>query len=380
MRIEEAKARLQQAGLWPNPELELDGRFDNAFSQDGEHSISVGVNQPFSVSGRLGAQKGVARVEIEHTRAEVTDLERRLVGDVRRTFAELFAVEEQLKLQTLLAGLNDELLTATKTALASGQVSEKDVNAIQIALQQARQRGQTLDTQRRSRLLELNRLMGLPADHEFVAAGKLEFQALPDLTGFTLEKALAQRPDFVAARLDVDTAKAGQRLAKSERFEDWHIGAAYEQEKTVVDGAPPQSAGQFIGLKLTIPLPVFDRKQGRIRETVASEDRAQKSVEALQLQIGAELADARQRVKSLASLLESYTPDILEKAEANVKLVEDGYRQGLSGIVEVIQSRQQFAELKSSYIDTLKDYQQAIIDLEIASGIFPSKLKEEKKP
>ena len=85
-------------------------------------------------------------------------------------------------------------------------------------------------------------------------------------------------------------------------------------------------------------------------------------------------------MKSLASLLESYTPDILEKAEANVKLVEDGYRQGLSGIVEVIQSRQQFAELKSSYIDTLKDYQQAIIDLEIASGIFPSKLKEEKKP
>ena len=56
-------------------------------------------------------------------------------------------------------------------------------------------------------------------------------------------------------------------------------------------------------------------------------------------------------------------------------LVEDGYRQGLTSIVEVIQSRQQFAELKSSYIDTLAEYQRAVIDLEIAAGIFPGTIK-----
>ncbi|MBI4530410.1 MAG: hypothetical protein HY709_02710, partial [Candidatus Latescibacteria bacterium] len=39
---------------------------------------------------------------------------------------------------------------------------------------------------------------------------------------------------------------------------------------------------------------------------------------------------------------------------------------------EVIQSRQQFAELTSSYIDTLREYRLALIDLEIAVGIFPS--------
>ena len=51
----------------------------------------------------------------------------------------------------------------------------------------------------------------------------------------------------------------------------------------------------------------------------------------------------------------------------------------ITSIVEVMQSRQQFAELKSSYIETLKDYQQAVIDLEIASGIFPSKLSDGEK-
>ena len=143
----------------------------------------------------------------------------------------------------------------------------------------------------------------------------------------------------------------------------------------MVGGAPSQGVDQFVDLKLSIPLPLFDRKQGRILETLALEDRAQKTAEALKLQIAQELADALNRVKTLAPLLESYAPGILKRAESNVKLVEDGYRQGLTSIVEVIQSRQQFTELKSSYIDTLAEYQRAVIDMEIAAGIFPGTIK-----
>lgn len=375
VRVEEAKARLQQAGLWPNPELELAGRFDNAFNNEGEHTAGASVNQPFSVSGRIGAQKSVAQVEIDRTRAEVADLERRTAGEVRTEFAELFAVEEQTKLQTFLIGLNEELLTATQAALERGQVSEKDVNAILIARQQAEQRLKLLETQRRSRLLQLNKLMGQPPQHEFIAVGELKLQPLPDPSAFALEKALQRRPDYAAAQLDVTLARSEQGLTKAERFEDWRIGAGYEREQTVVDGAPPQPEEQFVGLKLTIPLPLFDHKQGRIRETLAMEDRAQKTVEALRLQIDQELADALNRVKTFAPLLESYQGGPLKRAEDNVKLVEEGYRKGLTGIVEVIQSRQQFNELKASYIDTLRDYQLALVDLDIAASVFPSKEK-----
>ncbi|MBI5942735.1 MAG: TolC family protein [Chloroflexi bacterium] len=375
MRIEEAKARLVQAGLLPNPELGIAGRFDSAFRNEGEHTFGFDLTQPFSVSGRIGGQKGVASVDIERTLAEVANLERRVVGEVRREFTELFTAEEQIKLQEFLIGLNEELLTAMKAAMVRGQVSEKDVNTIRIALQQARQRQRVLETQRRSRLLELNKLLGKQAEFDFIAVGKLEVQALPELSEFVPAKALDRRPDYVGAQLDVDLARSEQRLTKAERFEDWRIGMGYERDQSVVDGAPSQGVDQFVGLKLSIPLPLFDRKQGRILETLALEDRAQKSAEALKLQIEQELADALNRMKTLASLLESYEPGILKRAESNVKLVEDGYRQGLTNIVEVIQCRQQFAELKSSYIDTLAEYQRAVIDLEIAAGIFPCTIK-----
>src|SRR3972149_9554811 len=58
MRIEEAKARLVQAGLLPNPELEIAGKFDSAFRNEGEHTFGFGLAQPFSVSGGVGGREG----------------------------------------------------------------------------------------------------------------------------------------------------------------------------------------------------------------------------------------------------------------------------------------------------------------------------------
>ncbi len=373
VRVEEVRARLQQASLWPNPEIDIQGRSDDAFNNHGEYGVSARLNQPFSVSGRIGAGRAVAQVEIDRAVAALADRERLIIRDVRRAFTELLALEQQISLQKFLVGLNEDLLEAVNGALKAAQVSEKDVNAVRITLMQARQRKTLLDTQRRSRVLELNRLMGRSPDLGFTPAGDLAV-LLPtnNIPSLTLESALKKRPDYAAVQLDISAARAEERLAKAERFEDWRVGVGYEQEKTVVDGAPPQGVSRFVAVGLTIPLPLFDRKQGRIRETIAAQSRAEQSVEALRLQIKQELADARNRIETLAPLLDAYAAGILKQAEENVKLVENGYRQGQVGIVEVIQTRQQFAELKSGYIDTMREYQLAVIDLDIAAGVFPS--------
>lgn len=373
IRIEEANARLLQAGLLPNPELELEGKFDIDFNAESKNTFSVGIVQPFSIGGRIAAQKDVARVGIERAIAEAADLERRLAGDLRRTFTELFAINEQIKLQEFLISLNEELLRATKAALSRGMVSEKDVNATLIALQQTLHKKKILESDLRSRLMELNKLMGRPAEFDFIAEGLLELRALPELSSLLLEKVLKRRPDYISARLEVAHAFNEQRLAKAEQFDSWRIGVNYEREH----GSQDNGIDQFIVLKLSIPLPLFDKKQGRILETLAKKEHAQKRADALKFQISHELGDALKRAKTLATLLESYSPDILKRAEGNLKLVENGYRRGLTGITEVIQSRRQFTELKSSYIEMLAGYQRAIIDIEIAAGIFPgiTKLK-----
>ncbi len=372
-QVEEARGRLVQAGLFPNPALETDFSSDFAFSNEGERAFSTGIFQPLSLSGRIGAQKKVARVDIKRTLADIADLERGLVRDVRQAFIEILAMDEQIKLQDTLISLNNELTKGIETGIKEGLASERDLNAVSIALQQARQEKEVLIAQRKSNILRLNRLLGKPPTFSFLPQGKLEYEAVKDLANYGIETAYAQRSDLRFAELNIELAKADLGLAKALRFEDITLGLAYQRDRTILDipdGSIPNT-DNLIALKLTVPLPFFDRKQGLISEARARETRAERSVEALKFQISEEVIDALNRVTALSALLETYQSGILKTAEDNVKLVEGGYKEGLAGIADVIQSRQQFATLKSSYINTVQDYQIALIDLQIATGNYP---------
>jgi outer membrane protein, heavy metal efflux system len=374
IQVEEARGRLTQAGLFPNPSLESNFSFDSLFANEGERTFSTGISQPIPLSGRIGAQKRMARVDIKRTFADLADTERKLVRDVRRDFIEILAIDEQIKLQDTLINLNSDLTKAIKAGIKEGLASEKDLNAISISLQQAKLEKEVLISQRKSKVLELNRLLGMPLAFSFLLKGNLEYEPIKGLTSYSVEKAYAQRPDLRFAELGIKLAGADLALAKALRFEDITVGISYQRDRTILDipeGNIPNT-DNLIGFKLTIPLPFFNRNQGRIAEARARERRAEESVEALKLEINQEVSDALNRVNTLSALLRTYRSGILKTAEDNIRLVEGGYKQGLAGIAEVIQSRQQFATLKSSYINTVRDYQIALNDLQIATGIYPS--------
>ncbi|MFB3147887.1 MAG: TolC family protein [Thermodesulfobacteriota bacterium] len=380
IQIEEARGRLKQAGLYPNPELESDFGIDTIFANDGERSFSIGINQPIPLSGRIGAQKKVASVDIKRTHADLTNIQRILARDVRLSFIELLTIEKQLKLQETLINLNSELLKGIDMGIKEGLASQQDLNAVAIALQQARQEKEVLIAQRKSNILKINNLIGKQPTFNFIPQGELAYEAVNDLNNYNIETAFAQRPDLKFAKLDVELAEADLKLAKALRFEDIKAGVFYGNDRLVLDSPVGRltDSDQLIGFKVTVPLPIFDRKQGLVAEAQAREKRAEENVEALKLTISQEVSDALNRVTTLSDLLETYQTGILKTAEDNVILVEDGFKQGLVAIVDVIQSRQQFAALTSSYINTVRNYYVSLNDLQISTGKYQTSIISNK--
>jgi len=376
IQVEEAEGRLKQAGLFPNPSLESDFSFDYVFSNQGERNFTAGIFQPLSLSGRIGSQKRVASVDVKRTIADIANLERLLVSDVRTTYITILAIAGQLKLEDTLINLNTELIKGVEAGIKEGLASEKDLNAVAIALQQARQEKDVLIAQKKSEILQINKLLGKPPTFDFLLQEKLEYHQTKELTEYSIEKAFAKRPDLRFTELNIDLARAEVKLAKAKRFEDILAGIFYVNDRLVLDTGQNELADtdNLLGIRLIIPLPFFDRKQGVIAEARARERRAEESVESLKLAIGQEVDDALNRVTTLSALLDTYQSGILKTAENNVKIVEDGFRQGLVGIADVIQSRQQFSTLTSSYINTVRDYQIAVSDLQIATGDYPTTL------
>ncbi len=372
--VDGARARLQQAGLGPNPRLELAGRNDTLFSNDGEYAVSVGFSQEFPIAGRLARQQDVARVDVALALAEIAQAERTLAGNIAAAYYRLLVLDRQVGAQDRLIGVDDALLSVTRNRLHAAEVAETDVTTAQLELRRASEQRALLQTQRATQRAELNQLLGRAGDAALTIDDTLPTpDALPDAAALQ-RQALAARPDLRTAYLNADRARAEQALARAERWEDWTVGVGVEQDRLVLDGAPPQQASRAIGVSLSIPLPLRNNRQGRIAEALAAGAQAHANVQALSFSIANEIARRYAEVTRLAQSLADYQRDLLPGAAHNVALVQQAYRQGLAPIFTVIQSQRQQAEVMQANLDVLDRYLQGLAALHTAAATYTQHL------
>lgn len=372
----QARARLQQAGLPPNPRLDIAARNAPIFRNGDGYTASIGLSQQFPVAGRIARQKDVARVDVALAVAEIRQAELKLAGDVAAGFYRLQALNRQIETRERLIDVDRKLVAATRGRFKAAEVSELDVNAAQLDLQRLSQERALLHSQRATQLAQLNQLLGR------AAAQPLELDdappradALPSLAEQQRE-ALALRPDLRFAQLNAERARADQALARAQRWEDWTVGAGLVQDRLAIDGGPLQGTSRTIGLSLSIPLPLLNGNQGRIAEAAAAADQASARIEALKLGIGNEVASAYAEAERLREVIAQYQRSMLPVSERNVRLAQQGYGQGLVSIVEVVQAQRQQGELNVAYLNTLDQYLQAWSRLRTASGAYLEYLEQ----
>jgi cobalt-zinc-cadmium efflux system outer membrane protein len=374
--VDQARARVEQAGLRPNPQLELAANSDRPFHNQGAYSASIGVSQALPMGGRLDRQRDLARVDVALAQAQLQQAALKLAGDVAAGLYRVQALDEQIRLRDQLMGYDQQLVSVTHNRFKAAEVSELDVNAARLDLQRLSQERTALQTQRTTLLAQLNQLLGRDAAQPVEVAGAApEGAPLAGLDALQ-QAALQARPDLREAELGVDRARADHALARAERREDWTVGVGIEQGRSVVEGAPPQGSDRTVGITLSIPLPLSNRNQGRIAETTSAIDQARARVAALRMGIRNEVAADRVEVQRLQASLDSYAHDMLPLSERNVQLAQKGYRQGLVPIVDVIQAQRQLGELNAAWLDAKDRYRQALARLDTATGAYLEDLKE----
>ncbi len=365
-----ANARLLQAGLRANPSLNVATRSDFAFGNEGEYGNAVGISQSFPITGRLARQKDVARVDIALAEAEVTESERRLAGDIATDVYHVLIIDQQIASRKSLIGIQSVLAKTTRERFKAAEVSELDVNTAQLDLQRLIQERVLLESEHESLLLSLNTRLGRVANSALVIDESLpKLNPLPNLLELQ-NKALTLRPDLHTAMLNADRAQAEKALAKSLRWEDWTVGLEFSQDKQVITGAPPQGSSRAIGISISIPLPYFNKGQGLLAEANATHDQAIARIEAMRFSIAAEVASAYAEASRLQAALSQYDKSMLPVSASNVRLAQQGYREGLVPVFEVMQAQRQQADLNSAYLATLDQFTQALVRLHTAVGDY----------
>lgn len=368
--VEEAEGRQQQAGSMPNPRLELSNTSNSFLSNGGEYSREIGLSQDIPVGGRLGAQEDVADTGLKLAIANLRQTEATLAGQVAASYYRLLVLKRQITTRDALVAVDQKLLDVTTARMSAGEVSPLDVSTAELETERLKEQQVLLQNQYDQELAKLNQLLGQPARTPLVLADTLPADNALENLGDLQQQAFHERADLQAVRFEGAQAQAEVALARSERWEDWTVGVSSGQSRLDVTGAPPQATEHEIGVKLSIPLPLWNRNKGNVAAALSSGRQADANVAALKLQIENEVATAFIQLQRLSEVTARYRDRLLPLSEKSIALAQQGYNQGQVSIVEVVTAERQHSEVEIAYLDSLDQYLQAYAALNQAIGAY----------
>jgi outer membrane protein TolC len=360
--IEQARGRLAQSGRRAAPELEAEFRPNLADSS--EFGVGLGIMQKFPLTSRLLLEKKLSHSEVTVAELEVRDAERRLGVNVRLLAVKLLALndERELKRGRLLLG-REWLVVARKNA-AAGEGSLLEADQLELEAGQVEVELLQLDAEEVALVGALRPLLGWPVGAALELAGTLgppssvDSAGLPDVT---------IRPDYLVGQARLESARRELDLQKASQWDDVSAGLAYERDHAYDAGAGLQR-DQFLGIKLTVPLPLRSAARGRVQEAVATIRRRELEAAALAASIQADAATARAEMTAATTQYARISSTLLPQARQIEEKFFAAYQSGQAPLTNSLRSREQRLSLEAAQLAAQRNYHLGRIQFEAAMG------------
>lgn len=372
--VDAARERVRQAGLRPNPMLELGGQ-QNVAGPD--NNVTVGLTLPLDLNGRKEGRVAVAERELEMKRAQVADRERRLRADVRLKAGELLAARRNLGFTKELLRANQEALGLVRERARTGAAPVLDESLLLVEVNRLDASHGLLESRVEVLALQLKALAGMAPEAPLRLRGELSQPplALEPIDG--LQRALAERPDLATARAEAALARVRIRKEEAEGRWDASVGVGYQRQETgfglngLTDRGgtrPIQDVFHMVGGALTITLPVRNRNQGNVAAAVADARAADRRREFTELVIRQEVTAAFAQQQAARRALEIYAAGVRGVARRNLGVVRESYALGRIPLLDVIAEQRRYIEIESGYTESLKLVYDAAVEVERVIG------------
>lgn len=366
-----SEAAAAKAGLYPNPTLELGGTTGALTGDSSENSISLGISQELLTGGKREKRSRVAEKELAGFDNRFKDAERLLRLEVKMVYYDLLLANGCLGLAQKAEELNRHLLRISGERFAAGEVAELDLNLARV--ESARAEGRKLEAEQDLAPLQqrLLLLMGSSPGEKLHVNGSLDTEAFTGDLAELKKQARENRPDLKALKVETEKADAEMALAGADRLPNVTVGLGYSRENTLttLGGMEEKSTNNLIGLKVSVPLPLFDHNQAGQQQATARKNSAESRYLFTLQRIDREVEAAHVRLTSAQKAVALYRTAIMPQLEENLKLIQEAYQLGEVGILAVIEEQKKFIEVNDHYLKALSTLNSAAAKLEAAVGI-----------
>ncbi len=359
--IRAREAAVLQAGLRPNPTLNaLAQNFGNRSIRgiDGD-SVTLELSQLIELGG-----KRAARIEAAQLTQDLADwdyeIQRIAVATrVTQAFSEVLGVQARLDLARQMAELAERVAAAVGNQVEAGKVSPVEETRAKVALATVR-----TDLTRAERELETARrrlaaLWSSITPRFTRVLGELEtLSPIPPLE--QLQERIYRNPELARWATELTQRQALVDLEKTRAIPD--VTATLGVSKYLM----PDDYALVAGVSL--PLPVFNRNQGRILEAERRHTKAIEERRATEVRVGTALTTAYQALAAAYAEAEAYKTTILPGAESAFDAVQKGYRLGKFALLDVLDTQRTLFAARTQYLRALTAYHQAVAEVERLIG------------
>ena len=340
MRIDAARGKCLQAGLYPNPVVGYQA--DEIGMQGSAGQQGAFLAQQIVTAGKLQLRTAVVAREIEQAEYTFLAQRRRVLNDVRRAWYEVLVGQRIVELNGKLVHVAGQGIEAAEELMADLGGGGADVLQFKIEADSANLQLYDARNRHRAAWRRLAALLGVPEMEPSPLAGDLEGD-LPELAWEqSLARLLAESPELARAQAGVQRARAAVVRENAE----WVPNVDLEAGVRYHDAFHETVASIEVGL----PLPLFNRNQGNICRAQAELIAAENEVQRTELALRRRLATAFQRYDNEAG---KYATSILRNAQDSLEQVRAGLKQGKFDYLTLLTAQRTYFRVNLAYLEAL---------------------------
>ncbi len=361
-RIEAARGRCVQAGLYPNP---VAGYIGAEIGNEGRGGQQGGfVGQEIVTAGKLKLARSVVEQEIQQAQWDWQSQRQRVLTDACRSFYDVLIAQRTVELTDQLVRIGEEGVKTTQSLMKAKEVARADVLQASIEAYSARVLLERACNRHAASWRNLAAVVGNANIPPISLAGEIT-DGLSVLTWEdTYNRLLAESPQLAAARAGVARAQAALNRECAQRVPNIDLQAAVQYDNATRDTFATVQAG--------LPIPIFNRNQGNIRRAQADLMTAQNEVQKVQLELQQRLAAVFEQYTTARYQVEKYSQDILPSAKESLDLANKGYKQGEYSYLFLLTAQRTYFQTNLIYLDALQELRSAATTIEgnLLSGSF----------
>ncbi len=369
-QLDASRSRSFQAGLYPNPTIgyvaEQIGAFGEVDPTRGGVTASRrgtpgelqgGFVQQEIVNGgklRLSRAKFAEEAQAARWLAEAQRL--RVLNGVRIAYFEAIAARRLVSVHGELSRIYDEAVVTTEALVNVGQANEPDLLQARVEARRARVALRNAENGDRGAWEDLVAMVGapelrpVPLDGRPLDAGpaRLDFDA-------TLANLLRCSPELRAAQAEIRRDQVMVRREQAEPIPNVTIQA--------VTGYNYEFGITTAGVQASLPLPVWNRNQGTVREAMADLSRAHAEYRRIALTLRQRLADAFTRYQDAAESVDDFRSETLPLARRAFEIQAENHRQRRAAYPQVLVTRRTLYQLEREYVESLLELRRAEVEI-----------------